>query len=255
MPIVLRGTCRVAHPERVTGTQLHGALSNWLEQVIPRDLHAQPQVAGTGWSGGQPYAIGAMRCLPGILGFDIKILIDSLSAPLVEQVRAAAGTGHFGSGAHREVFELEQHEDGDYLEAGAHTDFYDLLERPRESWTIEMRSLTTWRNRGTYLPDPTPERVFTSLLNRWRAYAPPDLREVGGVTVADLEIHEIGRSLVDATDRQHHGVTQGVTGTVEHRSLTSDPMLRELTGALLGFLPYCGLGYHTTHGFGDAWVR
>ncbi|EGD44065.1 hypothetical protein NBCG_01653 [Nocardioidaceae bacterium Broad-1] len=78
MPTIWNVLLRVEHPERVTNRQFHGLLSRWLEPIAPRALHAQPNPAGSGWKGGQPYAFGGLYREPGVVGLDVKLMLDQL---------------------------------------------------------------------------------------------------------------------------------------------------------------------------------
>lgn len=143
--------------------------------------------------------------------------------------------------------------------------FASLLEhaKPRRTLHLEFASSTAFKGTdGPFIPLPTPELVFSSLLDRWNRYSPLPLSETlytqfaRGIAIQQLDIatHEV------RFGKKHWETISGFTGHVTYRIETvgdnksaSDAVWCSLQ-ALAAFAQYSGVGVKTTTGMGQVRV-
>ncbi len=122
--------------------------------------------------------------------------------------------------------------------------------------SFSFTSPTSFKRTGGYFtPLPQPELVFSSLLDRWNAFAPFRLPE----TLYDTMHAEI---VIDHTNIQteiltfakgQKGIIPGFTGRVTYRLLCR-PAERRYLHALAQFAQYSGVGVKTTVGMGQVYT-
>lgn len=106
---------------------------------------------------------------------------------------------------------------------------------------------------GHFVPLPQPELVFSSLIDRWNAFAPTRLPQTlydvirGGVAIESLDIQTAEISL----SRGLRGTIIGFTGNVTYYLIERDREARRLLHTLAAFAKYSGVGVKTTVGLGQ----
>nr|WP_243137364.1 CRISPR system precrRNA processing endoribonuclease RAMP protein Cas6 [Desulfofundulus thermobenzoicus] len=128
--------------------------------------------------------------------------------------------------------------------------YQHLLERPplpREI-TLAFRSPTSFRQLGTQIVFPLPERVFGSLLQRWNNFSPLQLHPDLDFSVLLVSRYELQTSLV-AFDRYS---IVGFTGRCSYRLPPRFPdFLAFQIHALARYAAFAGVGYKVTMGLGQ----
>lgn len=119
--------------------------------------------------------------------------------------------------------------------------------------TMSFASPTSFKRTGGYFtPLPQPELVFSSLLDRWNAFAPfrlPDtLYDLFHADIAILDVHIQTETLTFA--RGQKGTVPGFIGKVTYR-FSRDKGQRRYLQALASFAKYSGVGVKTTVGMGQ----
>lgn len=119
--------------------------------------------------------------------------------------------------------------------------------------TIDFVSPTSFKRTGGYFtPLPQPELVFSSLLDRWNAFAPfrlpAILYDLSHTDIAILDAHIETEKLTFARGRK--GAVWGFIGKVTYYFSCDDEQRRYLQ-ALANFAKYSGVGVKTTVGMGQ----
>ncbi len=144
--------------------------------------------------------------------------------------------GRSGTG----VAEVEEHFAAG-LEAG---------ERMREL-TLRFRSPTTFRVGRSDYPFPSPEYIFSSLLDRLRLAGLPltvGKEDIRAIVPTLIPVQWRGASLrVTLNGRQN---VAGFTGEITYSAKELSEEERTLVGALAAFAPFTGVGRLTAQGFG-----
>ena len=164
-----------------------------------------------------------------------------------------------------------------------YTTFHDLVQRTRQvkrpdTLTLEFISLTT-SNRGHYPPGssaatrrrdepyfarlPLPLYIFTSLMKRWEELAPPDMQDLIQQKCIQCYLQDEGIFILDYELKTHHitfttHTQPGYIGTCTY-SLRSDGLtdassltIQQQLHLLADLAFYCGIGYKTAMGMGQA---
>lgn len=127
---------------------------------------------------------------------------------------------------------------------------------PATRWELEFASPVTFRQRGLNQPFPTPDLVFTSLLERWNAFAPlpfPDeVRDfiASAVAVSRFDLRSVAVPIKGGA--VHIGAVGRCTYTAVERS---DRYVLACLGMLARFAFYSGVGSGATRGQGQARLR
>lgn len=119
--------------------------------------------------------------------------------------------------------------------------------------TFSFTSPTSFKRTGGYFtPLPQPELVFSSLLDRWNAFAPFRLPETLYDTMhAEIVIdHANIQTEILTFAKGQKGIIPGFTGRVTYR-LVCRPAERRYLHALAQFASYSGVGVKTTVGMGQ----
>lgn len=128
--------------------------------------------------------------------------------------------------------------------------------------TLDFTSPTTFRSQGRYLPLPSPELVFGSLLDRWQTFAPialnPAVRRFAAEAVGlsrytlrtrGLPYKQGGKG---AGGEEKAGAMQiGFTGQATFIALNRDRYWLSVLHLLANFAFYSGVGYQTAVGLGQ----
>ena len=124
------------------------------------------------------------------------------------------------------------------------------LAGPSDTVTLRFRTPTYFRSGGAFRTDPAPERVFSSHLRRWRAFAGFDLPGVddGAIAGGVLLVGNPEGSIVPVTLFRHREA--GFVGTARYR-VTGDDALRRGIAVLAAYAAYCGTGTRTALGMGQ----
>lgn len=139
------------------------------------------------------------------------------------------------------------------------TDYAYLLEHAAtgRAITLAFSSPTAFkRTRGGFVPLPQPELVFSSLLDRWNAFAPFRLPEALYDTVhTDIVIDQAQLQTETVMfARGQKGTVTGFMGQVTYR-LECSVETRRYLHALAGFAKYSSVGVKTSVGMGQIRTR
>jgi len=123
---------------------------------------------------------------------------------------------------------------------------------PERRLTLKFFSPASWKAAaGMHIPMPLPELFFSSLLNRWNAFAPVTLpAEVRRYAAECLAIsrYRLSSSVIP----QKQGSKRiGCVGEVTYSSLNYDPYWMGLLQALADYAFFAGVGISTTQGMGQ----
>ena len=121
------------------------------------------------------------------------------------------------------------------------------------SVTLSFSSPTAFkRSRGEFTPLPQPELVFSSLLNRWNAFAPFRLPDaLYDLVHTDVVIqHADIQTQTLSFARGRKGTITGFTGKATYR-FACDEEARRYLHALAAFAKYSGVGVKTSIGMGQ----
>lgn len=140
----------------------------------------------------------------------------------------------------------------------AQADYVHLVDQAstRHKVTLAFTSPTSFkRTEGYFTPLPQPELVFSSLLDRWNAFAPFRLPDWLYQTVHCEVAIDAGRIQTEtlAFARGRKGTVPGFTGKVTYRFMCNKEARRYLN-ALASFAKYSGVGVKTTVGMGQVQV-
>jgi len=119
--------------------------------------------------------------------------------------------------------------------------------------TMNFTSPTSFkRTAGGFTPLPQPELVFSSLLDRWNAFAPFRLPDWLYDTIHRDIVIDQARIQTETLSfaRGHKGVVTGFTGRVTYRLLCYGEACRYLN-ALARFAKFSGVGVKTSVGMGQ----
>jgi CRISPR-associated endoribonuclease Cas6 len=134
------------------------------------------------------------------------------------------------------------------LEKIAEAKYQELLrESTGRQFDIVFLSPTCFRRQGISLLFPSPELVFTNLLERWNAFAPISM-DVEPSEMLFVSRYNLKTSLVRFAKYK----MTGFTGKVEYSfSNSAAEDRRQLIGALARFANFAGIGYKTGMGMGE----
>ncbi|RME91553.1 MAG: CRISPR system precrRNA processing endoribonuclease RAMP protein Cas6 [Anaerolineae bacterium] len=146
-------------------------------------------------------------------------------------------------------------------DAGEHpwagrNDYADLTRRltqdaPARSLAFHLASPLTFHSRGRNLPLPLPDLFFTSLLQRWNAFAPIAFPQETRRYAAEV----LAISRFDLESRAVHikdgGLRVGAVGRVRFTALNRDRYWLGILHTLAAFAFYAGVGLGTTQGMGQ----
>jgi|GEM_PF-1462160 len=192
--------------------------------------------------------------------FEVGILVDTLFARL-HHALTAKQTWRIGQTSYRAAG----------VDIRALAEYPDLASAagPATSWAFRLATpcaFGTAREEGARRQRvfPEPEWVFTSLANRWRAFA-GELRSMGGemfdveaaVVAAErnLEVVEADLRTAEHLVKPRVPPVRGSVGTVRYalaEAATVSPDARHALDTLAEFASYTGLGDRTTVGMGHA---
>jgi len=236
----------VASAEAEVGARLHD--DSGLRPFTVSDLMGLPR------RGRNAFATSGMSCLLRFTSYD-----DALSGLLLEQVlpRLPADVELENS-----PFSVE----GVFLEEDAHplsgqTSYGELVEqcllgakRPPSRVKLFFASPTTFRSQGKNVPLPLPGLVFGSLAERWNAFSSitisPEVRQYAEECLAIAQCHVRTRTVEVAGGKQ-----VGFVGSCTYAALRHEPYWLRVIRLLAAFAFYGGVGYKTTMGFGQTYLR
>jgi len=134
------------------------------------------------------------------------------------------------------------------------TSYENILEAARPAQKLRLRFLspTSFRKEGEQVFLPLPDLVFKSLLFRWNAFSPTRfptsiLTAIERIKLAKFRC--LSSSIVNFSTYRIIGFTGEVTFGLPH-PLASE--IAKMLDALADFAYYCGVGYKTTMGMGQA---
>lgn len=131
-----------------------------------------------------------------------------------------------------------------------------LLQKKRSPVKVRLyfASPTTFRSGGKNVPLPLPGLVFGSLVDRWNAISPITISaEVRQYAEECLAISQcrLRTHTVDVAG----GKQVGFTGSCSYVAVRSDSYWLRVVDLLAAFAFYSGVGYKTTMGFGQTYLR
>lgn len=126
---------------------------------------------------------------------------------------------------------------------------------PPRHLSLQFASPTTFKSEGHHLPLPLPRLVFSSLLDRWNAFAPltfpPETQRYSEECLV-ISRYELKTRPVPAKDG---GLRIGMVGWAEFSTLNYDRYWMSLINTLGRFALYSGLGAGVSQGLGQCRPR
>lgn len=201
----------------------------------------------------KPYSLSPLRregTGRGRCGFDLSVLVDGLSAPILEGQAAKGDTLWLGNYAYR-VREREVH----------HLQTYEEMFRHAKPLTKEFRFrqvTPTAHHRGSEIRKavvlPDPELYFGSWWVRWNLCCEFQLPKA----ILDVATQQIAVSYCQGgTQTANIDAGRNFAGFVGEVSFvllkpnTIEPEMRQALAALARFAEYCGTGVDTMRGMGE----
>jgi len=135
---------------------------------------------------------------------------------------------------------------------GGFSSFEEIYENAATDPRINLLfcSPTTFRHKRMNLPVPTPNLVWSSLWEKWNAFAPiklsPELKHYADEHIA-IAKYNLRTRMINLADAGQ----VGFTGTCQYLCLSQDSHLLKEINALADFAFYCGTGAKTTMGMGQ----
>lgn len=126
-----------------------------------------------------------------------------------------------------------------------------LFKMDNTSKTVTMKFFTPtcFRIGDLHLREPDPDKVFTSLLNKFNKYS--NIKFDEGIKEKFKEIEIVHKDTIQKKVYFPNFYIQGFVGTVTYK-LPEKPALIEAVNVLSRFAFYSGVGYKTTMGLGQA---
>lgn len=191
----------------------------------------------------KPWSASAPRLVGGRAAFDVRLVDDDLEPLLRRAVEGRRGAVvDLGGGPTQLALQpASGHHRASWEE------LWDSATSSRR-WSVGFGSPTTFRNKNLYQPVPMPKPVLGHLRRVWREFAPRepivDLQDdpllVARLEGATRSVELDGRPVI------------GFEGRVVYRAVRADDTLATMLDRLFRLLPFCGIGAHTTAGFGSA---
>lgn len=131
-----------------------------------------------------------------------------------------------------------------------------LLQKKRSPLRVRLyfASPTTFRSGGRNVPLPLPGLVFGSLVERWNAFSSitisPEVRQYAEECLAISQC-QLRTHTVDVAS----GKQVGFTGSCSYVAVRADSYWLRVVDLLAAFAFYAGVGYKTTMGFGQTYLR
>lgn len=235
------------------GSELHGLFFNLLKEIDPlqasriHDMVEKPfalEVPAGLWERNRELSCS----LP---GEKYSFSISGLSEEMVQTIgklasvwqgrKISLGTGVFAGGEVCQEHTVER-------------SYQSILALPRlpSEFTLEFRTPTSFRQQGTQIMFPVPEKVFGSLFRRWNAFSPLKLPEEMDFSFVRVKRYNLHTEMVHFEKYMVAGFTGRCTYTLPAKY---DDFAVNIVHSLARFSPYAGVGYKVTMGLGSTGLK
>jgi CRISPR-associated endoribonuclease Cas6 len=218
------------------GRAIHAQCFQWFantDAALAQHLHQQENV---------PFTTGIRYITSKKMQLRITLLKQELLAPLLWGLHINLGSEIMLAGVPCRL--------GNSIDISQASSFRELAQLPTQN-TIELKFLspTSFKQAGKIQPFPLPELVFGSLLRRWNAFSPSELKFPSVEWNAQVSAFEMKTYAL----KLEAGAEIGAEGWVKYRFLDAEQA--RIATILAHFARFAGVGRKTAMGMGQVSIQ